>query len=112
MKILKSTTLLLILLTASFQLNSQDKTIDSLKNALQNAKHDTTRCNILDELIESENEDKVWIVYNDQLLKLAENGSSNAAPNSASKLFYLKHLASALNNIGFLAQNQGDIPKA
>ena len=83
--------------------------IDSLKLALKNAKHDTTRCNILNEMIEAENDDKVWPLYNDQLLKLCEH---NLAKKTSLKTFYLKHLADALNNIGFLAQQQGEIPKS
>ena len=38
----------------------QDKTIDSLKLALKNAKHDTTRCTILSAMIEAEGDDNIW----------------------------------------------------
>ncbi|MES2761768.1 MAG: tetratricopeptide repeat protein [Bacteroidota bacterium] len=79
---------------------------------LKTTKDDKTRCNILSELIDEENDDNIWPLYNEQLLKLAQSGSVKFAGDSAQKHFYLKHLAGALNNIGFLAQNQGDIPKA
>ncbi len=104
--------LIFFILLFPFLLSAQDSTIDSLKIALKNAKHDTTRCNILSELIDSESDDRVWPKYNDQLLRLAKSGSYKSAKDSARKLFYLKHLAGALNNIGYLAQNQGDISKA
>ena len=82
--------------------------IDSLKLALKNAKHDTTRCNILNELAETASDDE-WPVFNEQLKVLAEK---NIAKKTSLKKIYLKHLADALNNIGFLALQQGDIPKA
>ncbi|MES2512916.1 MAG: tetratricopeptide repeat protein [Bacteroidota bacterium] len=90
---------------------TQAQQTTSLLELFKNANHDTTRCNILSELIDSENDDKVWPTYNDQLLQLAQKGV-NSSSNNGQKIFYSKHLASALNNIGFLAQNQGDIPKA
>ncbi len=104
--------LLLIIFLFPFFLSAQDRTIDSLKLALKNATHDTTRCNILNELIDSENDDRVWPKYNDQLRRLAKSGSYKSSKDTIRKQFYLKHLAGALNNIGYLAQNQGDIPKA
>jgi tetratricopeptide (TPR) repeat protein len=103
---------LLFIFLFPYVLLAQNSYKDSLKLALKNAKHDTTRCNILNELIDSENDDKVWPKYNDQLLRLAKYGSYKSSTDTTRKLFYLKHLAGALNNIGFLAQTQGDIPKA
>ena len=73
--------------------------------------HDTTRCSILNSMIEAENEDKVWCVYNDQLLKLAEENINHQQDNNLKK-FYLKYLAGAQNNIGYLSKNQGNIIKA
>ncbi|MBK9285203.1 MAG: tetratricopeptide repeat protein [Sphingobacteriaceae bacterium] len=90
------------------QINAQNHAIDSLKLALKNAKHDTTRCNILSILAETAS-DEEWPAFNEQLKVLAEK---NIANNSEPKKLYLKHLADALNYIGYLAGNQGDIPKA
>ncbi|MES2566966.1 MAG: tetratricopeptide repeat protein [Bacteroidota bacterium] len=92
--------------------NAQEITTNSLKTSLKIAKHDTIRINILKELIEAENDDKVWVVYNDQMLMIAEKGVSVSPVGSSLKRFYLKSIASALNNIGFLANNRGDVPKA
>jgi len=101
-------TLLSIAIIFCLKITAQNNTIDSLKLALKNAKHDTTRCNILNAMIESESDDAIWPIYNEQLRILAEKKSKTNTPN---KSFYLKHLASALINNGFLAKQQGDIPK-
>ena len=103
--------ILYIILLFPFVLSAQDRTIDSLKLALKNAKHDTTRCDILSELAETAS-DEEWPLFNEQLLKQAEKGMSSAAMTSTPKSFYLKHIGDALNNIAFLAQNHGDISKA
>src|ERR1700741_4040614 len=89
---------------------TQNKTIDSLKVVLKNAKHDTTRCIILNELIEEESDDKIWPKYNDELIRIAEENSKKTASPEL-KTFYLLKLASACNNIGFLAGVQGDVAK-
>ncbi len=98
---------IIILFLLPVFLYSQDP--DSLKLALKNAKHDTTRCNILSLLIELESDDNVWPRYNDELGFIAKE---NLAKSELNKNIYLKHLAYALNNIGYLANSQGDIPKS
>ena len=84
------------------------KHMDSLKLALKNAKHDTTRCNILRGLTEIA-PDGEWEKYNEQLKALAEQ---NIAKGGALKNIYLKNLAASLNNLGVIYNEQGDIPKA
>ncbi|MBK8366380.1 MAG: tetratricopeptide repeat protein [Bacteroidetes bacterium] len=76
--------------------------------ALKNAKHDTVRCDILYQLSAVAN-DEEWPKYNQQLLALAENKLQS---NSPSKKTYLRYLAEATNNVGFLAQMQNDTPEA
>lgn len=83
--------------------------LDSLKLAFKNAKHDTTRCNILNAMIEEESDDNVWSKYNEQLKSIAEK---NLATGGVLKKNYKKHLAASLNNIGYLANNQGEITKS
>ncbi|MES2567560.1 MAG: tetratricopeptide repeat protein [Bacteroidota bacterium] len=100
---------LFILLIFSINVKAQEPLIDSLKIALKKAKHDTTRCNILNLLSDNASENE-WSIYNDQLLKLSEKSAVHASP--ALKPIYLKYLGIALNNAGYLATNQGDIPKA
>ncbi len=84
---------------------------DSLKLALKNAKHDTTRCAILTILIETEMDDEVWPKFNDQLLKLAHAALASNPPKIL-RTFYIKQKAYAFNNIGVLANSQGDADKA
>jgi tetratricopeptide (TPR) repeat protein len=93
-----------------FIFSQDDKTIDSLKLALKNAKHDTTRCNILNELIENANEEE-WPAYNEQLLKLAEK-NVNIAHTKTLNDIYSEYFAAALNNSGLIAQQQGEYAKA
>jgi hypothetical protein len=57
---------------------AQNKTIDSLKLALKNAKNDTTRCNLLSQLAETAS-DEAWPAFNDALFILAEK-NKNSAP--------------------------------
>ncbi|MBK9285417.1 MAG: tetratricopeptide repeat protein [Sphingobacteriaceae bacterium] len=94
------------------QVNAQDHVIDSLKLALQNAKHDTTRCNILNAIIESENDDAVWPKYNDQLKGIAETNLKKTPQTHPVYKIFNKHLAVALHRIGHTYKSQGDIPKA
>ncbi|MBA3665817.1 MAG: hypothetical protein H0W61_16670, partial [Bacteroidetes bacterium] len=106
-----SFTLLLVtlLIGAGSALRAQSPALDSLKLALRNASHDTTRCNILDAMVELEPDDNIWSVYNNQLLELAKK---NLAFSSSLKSFYLKQEAAALNNIGFYFSERGDSRKA
>ena len=90
----------------------QNKTIDSLKLALKNAKHDTTLCNILSLLAQTAS-DKEWPAFNEQLLKLSEKGLvATKEPSTKIKRFYLSHLGMAFSNQAFLEQQRGNIPKA
>ena len=99
--------LLLLILALSVPLKAQDKTIDSLKLALKNAKNDTSRCNILSILAETAG-DEEWPIFNETLYNLSEKNLLKDDQNT----FYLKYRASSLNNKGVLAQVEGDISKA
>ncbi len=84
------------------------RTIDSLKLALKNAKHDTTRCNILSALVETSNEDE-WQIYNEQLLKIAEkNVNAKCDPQN----FYLVHLSGAYSNMSVMNYEDGNMKGA
>lgn len=103
---------LIVFLTFSLGLFSQDKSIDSLKSSLINAKHDTTRIKLLSQLSEQCEVENI-LKFAEPCVKLCEKGlASTAASTTTPKTFYLKHLADALGNIGFLARQEGDIPKA
>jgi tetratricopeptide (TPR) repeat protein len=90
---------------------AQDPVMDSLKLALKNAKHDTTRCSILNEMVEVEMDEKIWPIYNEQLKTISENNLKNKNTTLLRRV-YLKHLSTALNNVGFIFMNQGNIDMA
>lgn len=102
----------LALLFLGFSLHAQDRILDSLKLELKSAKHDTLRCIILNAMIEAESDDNVWPAYNEQLKKLCEQNLITSKSNKVLYKFYLKVFGSTLNNIGYLAQQNGDLPRA
>lgn len=100
---------LFVVITLQTNLAAQNR--DSLKLALKNSKHDSTRCNILTQLIETEEDADVWPKYNAQLLKIAEAGLiSNQS--GLLHITFLKHLAYGFNNKGVLANEFGSIDSA
>lgn len=91
----------------SVSVMAQDKVLDSLSLALKNAKHDTTKIKLLNELSElCEVEDIV--PYATECEKLCNEGLK-INPNS---IFYLRNLSDAINNIGFVAEQYGESYKA
>lgn len=104
------TLLLAIFFFISSFLSGQDPYVDSLKIALKNAKHDTTRCTILGYLAEAAS-DEEWPVFNEQLRSLSERNVASATSEELKNL-YLSHYANALNNIAYLNEQQGDNKKA
>ena len=89
---------------------SQDLTIDSLKLALKNAKHDKIKCSILRELAETA-DDNEWPAFNEQLIVLAEK-NVKLNNDGATKSFYIKQLATGLNNKAVLYQLSGNRQEA
>ena len=83
---------------------SQKKLLDSTLNLYHQAKHDSTRLRLLDKIVENCNDDAVWPLYNAYMLKLATEGKGEK--------FYLLYQAAALNNLGFDADNKGNVLKA
>lgn len=92
----------IFLLGCMVDLFSQTAALDSLKYALSNAKEDSTRCNILNQMIEAEEEDAVWSKYNERLKKIVENQLQVLDPKSPLIGFYKCHYAYAINNMGYL----------
>ena len=78
--------------------------LDSTLTIYHKATHDSVRLRLLYDFIENCTDDAVWPKYNDYMLAMAENGDG-------SKL-YLIYQAAALNNIGYAADNQGNVKKA
>ncbi len=96
--------LILFICVICVQLKSQDKTIDSLKLVLKNAKHDTIILKTLATLVEIA-PDGVWQNYNDQLYAISSKKTPLQKNSHIRKLFY-SALGNALNNKGYDAREK------
>jgi serine phosphatase RsbU (regulator of sigma subunit) len=84
--------------------------IDSLKTELRDAAHDTTRCRLLNLIIEGDADDTKWPFYNEQLRNITEPYYSK--PRSALRDQVVNYYALSLGNFGYLAMQKGMTPKA
>ncbi len=84
--------------------------IDSLKTELGRATHDTTRCRLLNLIIEGDADDTQWPLYNEQLKKIAEPYYSQ--PRSGLRDYLVGYYAGSLVNYGYLCMQKGMTPKA
>lgn len=100
--------LLLICVTLLFPLAAGAQS-NPLKTALEKATHDTTRCRILNQLIESENDETVWPKYNERLLQITEK---HLDPSDPLKKEFLRYRAYGVNNLGYIANLTGENEKA
>jgi hypothetical protein len=101
---MKQSFLIIVLLVLEVGLFAQTVTLDSLKLALKEAPNDTARCNILDRMIEEENDDEIWPMYNDQMHEIAERGIKTSNDSSLLKFYKIKLGLSYINK-GYLEQN-------
>jgi serine phosphatase RsbU (regulator of sigma subunit) len=102
----------LIFIFCFFAFFADASSTDSLKAALKNDINDTTRCNILNSLIEEEEDDNVWGAYNEEVKTIAENNLKSLTKGTPLYIFYSKCLAGAYNNRGYIAKFHGNIPQA
>lgn len=93
-----------------FSLRAQDE-VQKLKNQLKSAKEDTTKCYILNELVELTG-DEEWPQFNQQLKTFAEKKLQSEQAGSLNYKTYKKYLAESINNVGFLAMYKGDVQGA
>ncbi|OFY95810.1 MAG: hypothetical protein A3K10_16990 [Bacteroidetes bacterium RIFCSPLOWO2_12_FULL_31_6] len=107
----KNVTILLFIVVFTNGLAQSNPTIDSLQQLLKIAKHDTIKLMLLNELVEVETDDKIWLIYNKQLKSTAEKLLATH-PKAIVEKIAKKYLAESFNNIGVIYDNQGDIPKA
>ncbi len=98
----------LMLVLSATVLNAQN--IDSLKQCLKNAKHDTSRLEVLEQLAEYASDDE-WQKYNDEINIISEK-NLKAHPGSKLEKIFLKYKAVYLNNIGTLYEEKGEIKNA
>lgn len=106
---MKKTTLLILFCSSFGILFSQRSKVDSLLRLLSAAKEDTIKCKLLNELIESENDENKWPVYNKQLKELA---TAALKKDKVNRRFFRKQLADALGNEGYLEEHRGNAIKA
>jgi tetratricopeptide (TPR) repeat protein len=84
--------------------------VDSLKKVLAAAKHDTSRCSVLTQLVEAAPEGE-WQKYNDQLVELSGRNLSSEK-NSKLRDKYTGYLATGVNNMGYAAKDSGNYAAA
>jgi len=113
--------ILIILIKSVVQTNAQTSNLklqtsnpfDSLRQVIKTAKHDTTKINALNEYA-----NQVYLQYPDsgriymEMILLVCNHAYSKGIEPDLKDTLIKQKASSLNNIGFIYNNQGDIPKA
>ena len=94
------------------------RVIDSLKSVIEQANHDTSVCNAYmswANQVYLKNPDTALILVQ-KVADLAQQNLRSSLPAShrdpAIEKKYLFILSEALNNIGYICKNQGDIPKA
>lgn len=99
-------TILFALLIFGNGLLGQENDIAKNKAILQTQIPDTTRCRIYLDLAELISDEKEWVSYNRKALKLAK--AKSAETKGVEKKSYLRMLANALSNEGFLSDEHGD----
>jgi tetratricopeptide (TPR) repeat protein len=93
---------------------AQDKAVDSIRLALQNAGHDTTRCSVLlgwGEHIYISKPDSAFVIW-EQAAELAKKNLSFVSLQAPIKNVFLKDLSSAYNDLGYLVMQKGNIASA
>ncbi len=97
-------------------INSQiasEKSKDSLLTRLKSLTNSQERIKTLSILVETEQDDKIWPKYNEEIIAIAEqNIKETGQPKSALDTFYYQKLSSAIGDRGFLFYMQGNYKKA
>lgn len=101
---LKKATLLLFFVIA-FNVNSQDKKLDSLKNILNTKVHDTTKLQVLANIVNSvESTSKEYTLYNDKFKEIAEKLLKQKNLDEASRLNAVSAIGQHYVQKGFQVQ--------
>jgi len=103
---LNSFKLLCLFFFALFPAFFSAQDVEALKVALKDAKHDTVKCKILMQLSETAS-DEEWPQFNEQLKNLSETKLKALTATSPEYIKFKKYYAAALNNCGYLANQQG-----
>ncbi len=104
--------LFLFIVLSMFQVRglAQNKMVESLKTELHTARHDSVKCDLLDQLIEVAAEGE-WQKYNEQMMRIS---LSNLALKPTGRLLkvFSKYYATALHNQGIIYSEQSNDEKA
>ncbi|MES2516131.1 MAG: tetratricopeptide repeat protein [Bacteroidota bacterium] len=84
---------------------SQSNSIDSLKALLKAATQDSTRCRILNVMVETDQDDTKWPFYNEQLRVISQ--SYYNTPKSDLRDHFVYYYALSLSNFGYLSMQKG-----
>ncbi len=111
MRIKNIISIFLLFLLLQGQLFSQEKNpvVDSLQVLFKKATHDTVRCALLNQMIEAENDDKVWPAYNEQLKAICDKNIKSNGPYTDT---FLSYMAQANGNDAFLQLQEGKVAEA
>jgi serine phosphatase RsbU (regulator of sigma subunit) len=94
------------------ELSEGDKQlVDSCLKVYHKAKNDTSKAHAIEFIVEECWDDNVWPKYNQWVYLFVKKKLEKNPPTPIKKNLF-SSLASALNNIGFIHYNQGDIPLA
>ncbi len=98
------TKIIFLLFSSLFQFSFSQNT-DFLRALISNAS-DTTKCRLYNTLIESEQIDSIWPLYNAELVKHCENKLKTCPPDQRN--YYSIYYALGLNNFGYMHMNLGN----
>lgn len=102
----------IILICFCIRVSSQSPTLDSLKNEVKNAKHDTVKFDLYSAMCDLEGDQRVWGEFNNEMLKLCDKNLKLLSKTDPAYNRFLIRYSSALNNAGYLAQVRSDNPAA
>ena len=100
-----------LFLTFFTSFTAQDKVMDSLYAIIKSNTHDTVRFAAITYLIELENDEKVWLPLNEELLRSSEK-RLRESDDPVLTLAYRKHHAVALANVAYYEESMGNVEKA
>ena len=91
---------------------TERKLLDSCITIFHSVKSDTSKVSIINHLVESSYDNKLWPKYNTWIFKFCEQQLSKPTTTPELLLYYSKAKAGAINNFGYLNQIHGENAKA
>ncbi|HET6246040.1 MAG: tetratricopeptide repeat protein [Bacteroidetes bacterium] len=90
---------------------SERQLVDSCLKVYHSSKDDTSKVNAINGIVEESEDENVWPKYNQWVFSFVQEKLATHPSSLITKSLKIS-MAGALNNIGFLHDNQGDIPLA